>query len=441
MFTLTATSKPDVNHQRFFKQVNMLLVIIFFIKLGGFFTWSENVAITRVVKVFTRMMMTGAIIYVYRTIVQRGAIGSFKWQHAMSPFLYIAYLLLGLVSFLWSTKIGYSALQWMMDAESLVFAYYFIASFILLGKYFPHSGIYLYNVVGNAIVMMLLVFLVGMYVNPDAFYRLTHGGEEARLGGFFMNPNELGMLAAVGVSCLIFNYYSGKHFWWNTIKIGLLMWAIILTGSRSTAIGVLLIAFFHIRQSSHTKLKYAMYAGAFMVIPLAIEKMVVKENAGGLEEVMSMTGRLPFWTALITEGLPQEPLFGFGFMRIAYKDFFQSVHTYAGQMTHNTFIQVLMNLGFVGFTIVLFQLVFTLRGFLQQLLRERRLFTIGVFIPIFINSLTEFGIFGETNYGILFYQVLIIYISLTVNEKMSPARKLFLRKRRPELFQPTVAIA
>ena len=40
-----------------------------------------------------------------------------------------------------------------------------------------------------------------------------------------------------------------------------------------------------------------------------------------------MTGRIPFWTALLTEGLPMEPLLGFGFMRIAYEDYFQSVHT------------------------------------------------------------------------------------------------------------------
>lgn len=434
MFTLTAHYQREQQHDRWLRRINTLLVIIFFIKLGGFFTWSENVAITRVIKVFSRLMMTTWVIYIYYQIIERGAIGSFKWQHGMSPLLYTGYLALGLISFMWSSNIGVSALQWFMDMESFVFAYYFIACFILLENYFPDSPIKLYNVVGNGVLLMISIFLIGMFAAPDAFYRMTHGGEEARLGGYFMNPNELGMLAAVGVSCFIFNYYTGKRMVWNTIKILLLMWAIVMTGSRSTTIGALLIAFFHIRQSSNTKLKYAMYAGAFMVIPLAIEKMVVKENAGGLEEVMSMTGRLPFWTALITEGLPQEPLFGFGFMRIAYKDYFQSVHTYAGQMTHNTFIQVLMNLGFVGFTLVLFQVVFTLRGFFNQLTKERRLFTTGMFIPIFINSLTEFGIFGETNYGILFYQVLIIYISLAINRRTTPAEQIFLRKRRPELF-------
>jgi len=39
---------------------------------------------------------------------------------------------------------------------------------------------------------------------------MTNGGEEARLGGTIMNPNELGMLAGVGVACLIFDLYRFK---------------------------------------------------------------------------------------------------------------------------------------------------------------------------------------------------------------------------------------
>ena len=58
-----------------------------------------------------------------------------------------------------------------------------------------------------------------------------------------------------------------------------------------------------------------------------------------------MTGRLPFWKALINEGLPREPLLGFGFMRIDYKEYFQSTHTYPGKMTHNTFMQVFDEFG------------------------------------------------------------------------------------------------
>ncbi|CCH02753.1 ligase-like O-antigen [Fibrella aestuarina BUZ 2] len=432
---MTLQRTTEVDHSRFLRMVSFWLTVILFIKLGGFFTWSNNIAITRVIKVISRIAMTSSIWWLYRVIIKRGAVASFGWQHSLSPLLYSAYLLLGFVSITWSTDPGYSGLQWFMDFEGLVFCYYFIACFILLDHFFAGSMVKMYQVVGNAVMMMISIFLVGMYVDPDTFYRLTHGGEEARLGGFIMNPNELGMLCAVGVSCFIFNFYRQHRVVWTIVKIGLLMWAIVLTGSRSSTIGCLLIAFFHIRQSSNTRLKLMMYAGAVLAVPVAVEKLLIKENGGGLDEVMSMTGRLPFWTALITEGLPRAPFFGFGFMRIAKTDYFQGEHvfTYAAKMTHNTFIQVLMNLGFVGFTIVFFQLLFTIRGFLQVAEREKSLICVGILIPIMINSFTEFGIFGETNYGILFYQLLIFYISLSVNPRLTPGERLYLRRRRPEL--------
>lgn len=417
---------PERDHARFLRLVHTLLLIILLIKVSGFFTWSENIGITRVFKVASRISMTAAAYAMYRMIVRRGAVDSFHWDNAFSPVLYLAYLFLGLVSMLWSTNPGYSLLQWIMDVESLVFAFYFVKSFILIDTFFLGGNIRFYHVMGNACFLIMLIFLVGMWVAPDVFYRLTHGGEEARLGGFMMNPNELGMLCVACISCFIFDLYRGHRKVWTMVKILLVLYALVMTGSRSSLIGFLLVVFFHIRQSDSIKLKLAVNLGAVLAIPVIVQTIFIKQ--GDLEEVMSMTGRLPFWTALITEGLPKEPLLGFGFMRIAYREYFQSVHTYAGQMTHNTFIQVLMNLGFVGLGIVLLQLIFTLRGFLRHPEKEKRLMFVGILIPIMINSFTEFGIFGETNYGILFYQLLIFSISMRYNPLLTAPERLYLKR-------------
>jgi O-antigen ligase len=183
-----------------------------------------------------------------------------------------------------------------------------------------------------------------MWIDPDTFFRLTNGGEEARLGGIMMNPNELGMLAGVGVACLIFDLYRKKSKVWTVIKILVIFYALFMTGSRSSLIGVL---FFHINQTKKRGLKLAIIAGVLMVIPFAVNQIILK---GGdpkrLEEILTLTGRLPFWQALITEGLPREPLLGFGYMRIDYKEFFQSVHTYPGKMTHNTLYAGINEFGF-----------------------------------------------------------------------------------------------
>jgi O-antigen ligase len=166
-----------------------------------------------------------------------------------------------------------------------------------------------------------------------------------------------------------------------------------------------------------------------LVIPIAVQKLILRK--GGIDDVLSMTGRMPFWKALITEGLPKEPLFGFGFMRIAYGETFKSVHTYEAHMTHNTFMQVIMNLGLVGFAIVIFQMIFTVRGFIKED-NEKRLMLLGILIPVIINSFTEFGIFGETNYGILFYQMLIIYICIKFNPRLTPLERKYILKKRPD---------
>ena len=190
----------------------------------------------------------------------------------------------------------------------------------------------------------------------------------------------------------------------------------------------LLIIYFHISQSDKKQLKALIIAGMLIIAPVAIWKVVLKGgDTERLEEVMSMTGRLPFWKALISEGLPREPLLGFGFMRIDYKEFFQSTHTYPGKMTHNTFMQVLMNLGFVGLTLVIFQMIFTLRGIFREN-KEIKLMLLGMLIPVIINSFTEFGIFGESNYGILFYQLVIFMIAFDNRKYLTRVEKMMVRK-------------
>lgn len=420
------------NHQAFLKTIDRSLFLILLLMIACFFTWSENVLITRGIKVVGRMGLMLAAIFIYNKIVNYGAVNNLGYKNIFSPLLYLSYMGLGFVSFTWSTNPGFSALQWFMTFQSLVFSYFFIKSFKILDYFFEGHTIRLYHVLGNSVFVLQLIFVIGMYIDPDTFFRMTNGGEEARLGGIMMNPNELGMLAGVGIASLIFDLYDRPKKVGTLIKILIVAYALFMTGSRSSLIGVVLIVFFHINQTKKQGLKFAIIGAVLMVAPFAVHQVILK---GGdkerLEEILTLTGRLPFWEALITEGLPREPLLGFGYMRIDYKEYFQSVHTYPGKMTHNTFIQVLMNLGFVGLLIALFQLFFTLIA-LSTENKETRLMLIGILIPIIINSFTEFGIFGESNYGILFYQMVIFSIAFKNNPRLTTVQKIFLKKRRPD---------
>lgn len=430
---MTATIQPLTDHTRFLTLAKWLLLGILFMMIAAFFTWSENITITRIIKVIGRMGMLGASWMVYRMILQYGAVDALKGDNLLAVGFYMLYLALGFASFIWTSSIGVSALQWFMTSQTMVFCYYFIKSLYTLDAYFPGHPIRLFNLLGNAIFAIILIFVVGMYVDPDTFFRFTHGGTEARLGGFIMNPNELGMMAGVGIAGFLFDVKRKHQTTLTLLKIGILFYALYLTGSRSSLIGALFIIFFYIQQSDSTRLKLVLVGGMLLVLPYLIQSVILKDgDADRVEEVLSMTGRLPFWKGLISEGLPREPLLGFGFMRIDYKDYFQARNSYPGKMTHNTFIQVLMNLGFVGFTIVMLQMIFTYRAVFRQD-TEKKLMLLGISIPIMINSLTEFGIFGESNFGILFYQIIIMYISFKPNPHISAAQKLHLRIRRPDL--------
>ncbi len=421
--------KANPTASKYPQHLATVLAVILFFKIAGYFTVSENVLITRVFKVLVRMGMTGLTLLLLHRLARRGAVLSFTTVHPLVPGLYIAYLLLGFASLMWSGNPGYSLLQIVMNSESLVFAWLLACTLLAARQCYPNYNLRLSGLVAHAIVAIMVVFVVGMYALPDQFFRLTRGGEEARLGGYFMNPNELGMLAVVGVACLCLEWRHRTRKLALWAMAGLLFYALLMTGSRSSLIAAMLVLAWHVLTQGTAKMKTALVVGALIGVPLVVPVLFIK--GGDVEEVLSMTGRLPFWKALITEGLPQSPWVGFGYMRIAWTETFQSVHTYAGKMTHNTFIQVLMNLGFVGFLLVVLQMACTLQAVCSQEAARHRPLVIGWAIPLLINSFTEFGIFGEANFGILFYQILLWQLSARTHQGRTRLERLHQQKHLP----------
>ncbi len=408
------------------KKVGFWLTLFLSLKILGYFTISENIALTRVLKVFVRLLTSGGIILLYLNLLRLGFIGSFNYKNLMSPILYLLYLFMGLASLLWTSSFSVTLLQLFMTFETVPFVIIFLLIISMVNHYYPKNKLYISSIFASSIFWIIFIFVVGMYVNPDQFFRLTHGGEVARLGGFMMNPNELGMLAVVGLAGVIQEIYErGIKVKWAAFFV-LLLYGLLMTQSRSSLGSFILITGFFILKSDNLKIKFAVAVIGVLVAPVLVNTIILKQ--GDLQEVLSMTGRIPFWKALLLEGFPREPWLGFGFMRIDYTDYFSSVHTYAARMTHNTFIQVLLNLGIIGFGIVVAQMAATIRAVFISKNIGMVVFFWAIYIPIFINSVTEFGIFGENNFGILFYQFLIFLFVVEYNPKLNSKEK-FWQKR------------
>jgi exopolysaccharide production protein ExoQ len=406
------------------RSISTILIVILCIKIAGYFCVVEDRTINQIFKIIARVGMTGLIIVVQFRFIRLGCQPLFKYENVLAPVFYLIYLFIAIASFSWSTDPAYSILQWLMTFESLVFVFVFMRVISMINAYFPEYKIDLIKTFTLAIFPIMVIFIAGSFIDPDLFYRGMRGGEEQRLGGYYMNPNELGMLSSIGAAMTYLYFQKVKSKFFPILIMIAAIVVLVLTASRSSAIGFLLIMGVLVFQSDNKKLKISMLIGVALAVPVFL-KFVIFKDGGGVEEVLSMTGRIPFWTALLNEGIVKEPFFGYGFMRINYTDYFESLNTYAAKMTHNTFMQVLMNLGFVGFFIAFWQLVLTVRNFFKE--RKTSLygnFFIALFIPAFINSLTEFGIFGETNYGILFYQFLILLFIVQIRVNRSKKETL-----------------
>ena len=410
------------------------LIFIFFMRLVGFSTISDSAAIAKVLKTRIGLVMTTVIIVILFRLIKKGFIPSFRFQHVLPIILYTLYLGLGLASLSWTSDVAVSALQIIRDIEMLVFSFFFMFIIVMLNHYYPEQPIRLSAIFGPAIILNLSIFLIGNLIAPDIFIRKTHGGEVSRLGGQMMNPNELGMLCGLCIACCYAELKHSKNKTIYVIITIIALYALFITGSRSSMIGFFLVTMYYVAISKSYTLKAAVVAVGVLVMPIVVNVIFLKEGAktagaSGAEEVLSMTGRLPFWQALLTEGLPREPLLGFGFMRINYTTYFQGANTYPAAMTHNTFIQVLMNLGMIGLFIVILQMSFMVRTIikLEDKIQKELIFT--MLMPILINSFTEFGIWGEVNYTILFYQSIILVMVIRYNPRLSTLEKIIQRKK------------
>ncbi|MDW3646315.1 MAG: O-antigen ligase family protein [Bacteroidia bacterium] len=397
--------------------------LILFFKIFGFLALFESGALNKIIKIGLGTSMTIAILLLSNFLLRRGISLRIQLRNSLAFWAYCAYFVLAAISISWAFDQSFALIQLFRDLDLLIFSFLLIRLLKSLESAFPDQSFGLARILYIPVSLNAAYFLMGYFLAPESFIRLTHGGDIARLGGLIMNPNELGMLCSFGAACILLQFSSNKRYILPTLLLLICLSVMYLTGSRSSLIGFSLLLGLLLLRSRGWWPKILLIGSILFLLPFAAQKIIFNEEKGGAEEVLSMTGRIPFWHALLTEALPQEPLLGFGFMNIYYTKYFQGKNTYPATMTHNTFVQVLLNLGFLGASIVLIQMGTSIRAVIRESLsRKRREFWI-LFIPLFINSLTEFGIWGETNYGILFYQLL--FLSFVLHAKPSKQEQLF----------------
>ena len=401
------------------------LTLLMCIRISSYFSFvPESVELTRIIKVGLRLSMTAITIFCLQIFTSRKPQFRFRFNMLLPFLFYVAYLSLGLLSIYWTTNVSFSLLQLSMTVETLVFSFFFFRLIRLYDLVYEREISSFVFIISRSIFFLSIVFLLGSQFDPDLFYRETHGGTVKRLGGLIINPNELGLLSVVGATLAYIELYFRKNKVFNCLSLISCTSVLLMSQSRSSLFAFLLISGIFLLLSKNVYLKIGAVVVAFLTLPLVINTIVFKD--GDKEEVMNLTGRTEFWGDLITDVFPQSPVYGHGFMSINTNTFYnkyESTHAYAASMAHNTYLEVLINLGLIGVFIVLLQMGLTFFAIFSSKEKILRMLAFFMLIPLLINSVTEFGIFGHTNYAIMFYQFIFLFFTISIVRK-SDRKKL-----------------
>lgn len=393
------------------KGYRIFLILLLALRICSYFMLSDAIEVVQALKAGLRVALTLIMAVAVLYHVRENNKQTFRMVQPIGIFTYGCYLIFGIASLLWTSSFPASLLQLLMDIEGFAFAFLYIYLLSIYRHRHPGGYFDLHKVMAPAILLIGLGFLAGLLLDPGRYYRLTHGGAVSRLGGFIINPNELGMLLVTGIACLLPMLVKQSK-----LRVSILLYMVfliqllILTGSRSAFIGLVAVLMVYSLSQGSRLQRTLIFLGTLALIPFAGWSFFVKQEQ--YTELFTLTGRLPFWKDLLTYNFPREWLFGYGYMRIDYADKFESLNAYAGAMTHNTFLQVLLGLGLTGLLLVLVQISTFLWTLKRVADKKYRTVVWLIFIPLLVNSLTEFGIFGETNYGILFYLFLVFTSAL-----------------------------
>ncbi len=389
--------------------LNKLILLLSLRVLSYFTLFPDSVMLTQLVKTSLRLLLTVVAFFMVKSLRDKFRSHEFAYTNFTPFLLYGGYLLLGLCSLAWASLPNYALLQWLMVVEALVFAWFFTQLMAFYNAVSDNHARFSL-VFGRAALFICAGFLIGLWIDPETFSRLTHQGSVSRLGGIIINPNELGLFAGL---CCVMGYaelLDKRPMPINLLAIAVGVAVLLLTQSRSSLIAFLVVSAIFMLRLGNIRLIMLSTAAAVAVVPYLFFSIVVKD--GDMEEVMSMTGRIPFWQDLLRDGFSQRPLLGYGFMCVSDTEFFDSIHSYAGKMAHNTFMQVLLNLGLVGFSICLLQMVYLFLAIGRSSNATSKWLAWMMLVPILVNSFTEFGIFGDSNYGIQFYQLIILMFAI-----------------------------
>lgn len=272
-------------------------------------------------------------------IIERGSVRPLKADH----FLMGLFVFWAAVSYLWSLDRDATLVQTAVYLRLLLMVW-------LIWQLSSEAG---------QPARLLQAYVFGTSVaGLDTIYQFLRQNEAAyqRYAGAGANPDDLGLMAALSVpiAYCFFIESRGRMRWLYVVQMALAGTTILLSATRGAALAVAVAlsivpataALLKRRQivAISATLALLVVAGLFFAPATSTERLatIPEELAGG-----SLSGRTPIWAAGV-ELFREHPFIGVG--AGAYRNSVRQI-LIVGEVAHNTFLSIAVELGIVGLAI------------------------------------------------------------------------------------------
>lgn len=263
----------------------------------------------------------------------------------------------------------------------------------------------------------------------DIYYGTFMAASGYRFSGFF-HPNHQALNCGLFVlAAMTMKAKTGNHFYWLLAAIGYGL--LILTGSRGgTTSCAAAVAFqFFVAAPWTQRVAWGLFGcmlfgGGLLFLALEpnggrrLETLAKMGRSEAQADPKSLTGRIPIWAEMIV-GIKQRPIVGYGYAaywtpqrvhRLSY------IHDWQFNNAHSCYLEVMLGLGLVGFTLGITCVLSIFARGLQLNAHTPDLglvFILSVFVMAFISGLAE-SIFVSVGYEFLVCLIgafMIVYYS------------------------------
>ena len=345
-----------------------------------------------------------------------------RWKQALytlsrSPLIVVLLTLAG-ISIFWSSMPDATLKESTMLIGSSLFGFY------LATRYSLKQQLELISWTFGIVILLSFLFAVAL---PS--YGKMGGNHAGSWRGIFMHKNGLGatMVSSV-MAFLLLSLDNPRYRGLSWLSILLSMVLIIFSKSTSSLVNTIFIGI-TILVLQMIRWHYRSMVAAFMSFLLILEISAVilignaQSLANALGKDLTLTGRTVLWEA-VWERVLRQPWFGYGYGGFwnAKSEVFSIWVTTGWKMNHphNGFMALLLDLGFVGLTILLVALS---QSFYRALLLARLESSAAAFLPVaslfflITSNLTESDLVGSNSFNWL------LYVSLTLTVIKSLERR------------------